>query len=298
MKSVRWSAVAVILLTIIGLSGCLDIDKAPDPNIQLAADIETIDQYLVAHGISAIKDQSGIRFHIETIGTKGFPPTQQQTVTVDYVGKFLSGTEFASGVDQSGPVNGFIGGWQLALAVWPAGTKGTVYIPSPLGYGNENVGVIPANTILVYDITLKEVIPSNAEKVRLVNDIATIDQYLETNSIAHVKDTTGVRYVITNEGTAPVPTWYSKVKFTYKGKVLANGALFFDGLGEPVEGFDSRMVDYIDGIKVGLSKIGVGGKITVYVPSGLGFGATGSTQSPVEPNSNLTYDIEILQVTN
>lgn len=289
--------VVSIVATCLVMGSCVDIN-APDPNIQLKADIESIDQYLAANNISAIQDQSGIRFHIETIGTKGFPPRLDQDVKVDYVGKFLSGTQFTSGADQVGPVNGFISGWQLALSLWPAGTKGTVYIPSPLGYGNESVGIVPPNSILVYDITLKEVQPSNAEKVRLEKDIETIDKYLATNAIAHVKDTTGVRYAITKDGTGPLPTWYTKVRFALKGKLLSTGAQFFDGTSQPADGFDSRVVDYIDGLKLALSKVGVGGKITVYIPSGLGFGTTGSTQSPVEPNSNLVYDLELLEILN
>jgi FKBP-type peptidyl-prolyl cis-trans isomerase len=295
MKSLRWSFIVLIGLVGFGMSGCLDTGVDFDPNEQMAADIETIDQYLAQKNIDAIVDMSGLRFHLETVGT-GFPPRFDQTVKVDYTGKFLSGVSFDDGVDESGVLKGYIAGWQLALSVWPAGTKGTVYIPSPLAYGNQAVGSIPPNTILVFDIHLKEVVSSSAEKARLAQDIVTIDEYLATNSIDAVKDSTGVRYVITNPGTGSLPTWYTKVKFNYTGRVMLTNAQFFDGTSQPDAGFDSRMIDFINGIKVGLSKVGAGGKITIYVPSGLAFGPSESTQSPVPANSNVVYEIEVVEL--
>ncbi|HMJ68059.1 MAG TPA: FKBP-type peptidyl-prolyl cis-trans isomerase [Cyclobacteriaceae bacterium] len=295
MKSLRWSFIVLVGLFGFGMSGCIDPSDSFDPNVQMAADIETIDQFLAKNNIDAIVDLSGLRFHIETVGT-GFPPRYDQTVKVDYTGKFLSGSVFDDGVDETGVLKGYIAGWQLALSVWPAGTKGTIYIPSPLAYGNQAVGSIPPNTILVFDVHLKEVVTSGAEKVRLAADIKTIDEYLASKAIDAVKDTTGVRYVITNPGTGPLPTWYTKIKFNYSGRVLATNAQFFNGSSEPNVGFDSRMIDFINGLKVGLSKVGAGGKITIYVPADLAFGPNESTTSPVPANSNVSYEIEVVEL--
>jgi FKBP-type peptidyl-prolyl cis-trans isomerase len=49
-------------------------------------------------------------------------------------------------------------------------------------------------------------------------------------------------------------------------------------------------------LKIGLSKIGVGGKITVYIPSGLAFGSTENSQSGIPANSNIYYTIELLEI--
>lgn len=276
--------------------GCVDRAMVPDTQMQLQADIETIDNYLSLNNITAIQDKSGVRFQIERLGTGGLPPKIDQTVKVNYRGYLMNGNVFDNGGNAVEVVNQFISGWQLTLIVWPVGTKGKVWVPSPLGYGNQAVGSIPANSILVFDVELLEVQPSNTEKARLTSDIAIVDKYLSDNSINAVQDTTGVRYVITEPGTGPAPTWYDKVRFSYSGRNLATGTEFFSGTAEPTDTFDSRMVDYLHGIKIALSKIGKGGKITIYVPSGLAFGPYENSQAGLPANSNVYYTIELLEI--
>jgi FKBP-type peptidyl-prolyl cis-trans isomerase len=45
-----------------------------------------------------------------------------------------------------------IKGWDEGIALFNAGGKGTLIIPSPLGYGSRAAGQIPANSILIFDI--------------------------------------------------------------------------------------------------------------------------------------------------
>ena len=276
-------------------TGCLDKNHF-DTAVQMAQDVQTIDDYLAANNITAIKDQSGVRFSLTTVGT-GFPPRVSQTVKVKYTGKFLNGTVFDPGPDITGPLGSFILGWQYGLAVWPTGSKGTLYIPSPLAYGNNpGSSAIPPNSILVFDAELVAIVPSNADKARFTSDTTAITTYLKQNKITAVKDTTGISYVITNPGTGPAPTWYQKLKFNYTGKSLATGNQFFTGSSEPTNAFDSRMVDFINGITFGLGKIGTGGKITVYVPSALAFGTTENPSINLAANSNVSYDIELTEI--
>jgi FKBP-type peptidyl-prolyl cis-trans isomerase FkpA len=45
-------------------------------------------------------------------------------------------------------------GWKLGLPLIKAGGKIKLYLPPSLGYGNSVSGNIPANSILVFEITL------------------------------------------------------------------------------------------------------------------------------------------------
>jgi len=262
----------------------------------MQADIATIDQYLASNNIDAIKDAGGIRFHIDKLGTTGFPPRSNQSVKVAYKGMLMNGTVFDQNANATFRVDGVILGWQYLLTIWPEGTKGTVWVPSPLGYADRPVGSIPANSILVFEVELKDVIVSGADQTRLVADVATIDKYLKDNSIDAVRDTTGISYVINDPGTGAPPSLYSKVKFSYSGKVIPGGSQAFNGSSQPSETFDSRPADFLSGMKFGLMKIGKGGKVTVFVPSGLAYGSEINTQSPVVPNSNVQFDLEITEI--
>jgi FKBP-type peptidyl-prolyl cis-trans isomerase FkpA len=266
-----------------------------DSGLQQQKDIATIDEYLAQNHIDAIKDKGGVRYSFDSLGT-GFPPRPDEAIKVKYVGKYLDGTVFDPGAEITGVLNTFIEGWVAGLAVWPAGSKGRLFIPSPMGYSTAGYGSVPPNAILAFDITLEQVIYSNAAKARLAADITTIDQYLADHKIDAVKDSTGIRYVITNQGSGTPPTWYTKVKFSSVGKQLSNGNEFYRGSVAPNDIYDSRVVDYLHCLKFGLMKIGAGGSITVYAPSGLAFGPYTDNSTSLPINSIVIYDINLEEI--
>ncbi|MEO7989343.1 MAG: FKBP-type peptidyl-prolyl cis-trans isomerase [Chryseolinea sp.] len=297
-----------LLLIIVGLpiifSACLDSPDIVDPNKQLQADITAIDTYLAAHSLTAIKDPNGLRMVIQELGT-GLPANfNSKRVLVDYTGKLFStgvtfdhNTQpFAVGLDS------VIVGWQMAFRTLPSGSKATLYIPSYWGYGTDGRSpTIPSNAILTFDVDFKKVLSTTAESSKLGTDTVAIDNYLSSKSIPALKDTTGIRYLITAPGTGSLATWYSKltVKFTYKSitddtKVLASVDQ------APTEFFYSRVVDYPNGLKVGLQKLGKGGKAKFYIPSGLAFGPSGaySGNTKVIPdNANIIVEVEVTDIT-
>jgi len=290
----RCATIAALLLVVLLASSCNDPNQR-DPAEQLAVDIEQIDNFIAASSLTAYKDISGVRLRITDLGTAGFPPRFDQQVTVKYSGRLLDGTAFDSGAT-TGFVGQYITGWQRALPMLPKGTKATLYIPSGLAYGVDGRGSIPSNAILVFDIELQNVVVAAADKLRATSDVAAIDKYLADHSISAVSDTTGVRYVISQQGSGAKPTWFSRVRFRYTGKLLSSGEEFATGTAEPSAVTDSWVVDYIHGVKLGLMKIGAGGKTTVYIPSGLGFGANTSGAAPIPANSNLIYELELLEI--
>jgi FKBP-type peptidyl-prolyl cis-trans isomerase len=296
MRRLSITAVALFALTALIGPSCLDQDYI-DPAAQLAADIQAIDNHLTSSGITAMKDKSGIRLQILSLGTAGFPPRPNQQVRVKYKGTLLSGSVFEESTIENN-VGIFILGWQRALPMLPEGTKAIIYVPSGLAYGKTAIGPIPANSNLAFEVEMLDVIVSAAEALTAQNDIAAIDEYLTDNEIQAIADTTGVRYTITTEGTGDKPSWYSKVKFSYTGRLLSNGNEIATGTADRSDVSDSFLVDYINGIKVALTKLSKGGKGTFYIPSGLAFGANeaGTGTGAIPANSNVVYEIELLEI--
>ena len=134
------------------------------PEVQLAKDVATIDQYLAAKGISAQADTSGIRYTIQSLGT-GAAPTLSSCVLIKYTGKLLPG---GSLFDQNtsgfkSPLKNLIGGLRTGLQYLPSGTKATFYIPSGKAYGPVSSGSkIPANANLMFELELVDVTDYNA----------------------------------------------------------------------------------------------------------------------------------------
>lgn len=101
---------------------------------------------------------SGLQYQVIQEGT-GPKPKLTDTVTVHYHGTLIDGTIFDSSVQRgqsiSFPVNGVIKGWVEALQLMPQGSKWKLFIPSDLGYGDNDAGpVIKAGSTLVFDVEL------------------------------------------------------------------------------------------------------------------------------------------------
>ena len=82
----------------------------------------------------------------------------ESIVTVRYKGALVNGKVFDDAFERNYPesfrVYELIGGFQMALLNMHIGDRWMVYIPSDMGYGNRNVGEIPANSTLIFEILL------------------------------------------------------------------------------------------------------------------------------------------------
>jgi FKBP-type peptidyl-prolyl cis-trans isomerase FklB len=101
---------------------------------------------------------SGLQYKILQEGT-GPKPTAADTVTVNYRGTLVNGTEFDSsykrGQPASFPIGGIIKGWTEALLLMPVGSKWQLFIPPDLAYGQRQAGpTIGPNSTLVFEVEL------------------------------------------------------------------------------------------------------------------------------------------------
>ncbi len=85
---------------------------------------------------------SGLQYKVLKDGN-GAQPKTTDTVTVNYRGTLINGTEFDSsykrGQPATFPVNGVIKGWTEALQLMKVGSKYQLFIPSDLAYGERSV---------------------------------------------------------------------------------------------------------------------------------------------------------------
>ena len=303
MNSLRlFSGSLFIVLCSFFLSACVDSEEGYDYYGQLSKDIQTIDAHLTSIGATnVIKDIRGLRMVVTELGT-GLPANTFNRVKVSYVGKVLKNTTpFETGTASGSPLSGYIDGWIIGLSTLPAGSKATLYVPSPLAYGQEAKSSIPANSILEFDIFFQDVEETELERQKLKADTTAIDNYVTQKGITDVvNDTTGIRYKITSQGTGAKPAWYTKIRVKLDYRLLTNdGTVVFSQTLEPTSTFDSRVIDYIHGLKVGLQKLNDGGKATFYIPSGLAYGSNDifNGSSIIFPkDSNLIIEAELLDV--
>ena len=122
-----------------------------------ASQVTDIQNYLTANSLTATQHCSGIFYSIVSDGS-GEPATVCNGVNVSYEGKLVNGTVFDSSPDASFGLNQVISGWAIGIPLVKPGGRILLYIPPYHGYGNQANGNIPANSILIFDVTLKAVL--------------------------------------------------------------------------------------------------------------------------------------------
>ncbi len=118
-------------------------------------DEDIIQQYITDNNLNAQATGTGLYYVVDVVGN-GETPNINSTVTVAYTGKLTDGTIFdqSSASGATFPLSGVIQGWQEGIPFFSEGGSGILLIPSALGYGNQVVGSIPANSVLIFDVTL------------------------------------------------------------------------------------------------------------------------------------------------
>ncbi len=128
-------------------------------------------------------------------------------------------------------------------------------------------------------------------------EVQHIIQYLADSSITNaVQHPSGIFYRINTPGNATKPNICSYVSVRYVGKYF-NGQIFDQTAGNSSTSFELK--ELIAGWHRGLPQIGVGGKITLYIPPSLAYGPDAIYNQGVliiPANSYMVFDIELLNI--
>jgi FKBP-type peptidyl-prolyl cis-trans isomerase FkpA len=127
---------------------------------------------------------------------------------------------------------------------------------------------------------------TSLNQTQLTADIQTIDDYLVSISKTAIEDESGLRYIITEQGTGETPCLESNIKVTYTGALMSNGNVFDSGTE-----VQFTLSNLITGWQIAFLKFNRGTKATLYIPSGLAYGS--AARSGIPANSNLIFFVEL-----
>lgn len=108
--------------------------------------------------------KSGLQYQVLNAGNQSArSPLIHDKVKVHYRGTLVNGNEFDNSYNKNPAVfelKSVIKGWQEALTLMKPNAKWKIFVPPQLAYGNNEIGAIPANSILIFEIELIEINPS------------------------------------------------------------------------------------------------------------------------------------------
>jgi len=257
----------------------------------------------------------GIKFTVVKQGT-GEKAKKNQSIVFDYVIKdskdsvwndsYKNGLPGIIPVEDSSAIDKEIAIQHIVRMISPLDSV-TIALPATKFFNEVFATSVPPgfDTTLNFTLTMrvKEIIESHKTSqymddlfkkrvpLQKAKDIKKIDDFLASKGIKAEQDTSGLRYVLhTNKGGVK-PSVESCVEVSYQG-------LFFDGNQEfdsaPSAVFPLRQV--VPGWTYGIPKLGVGDSATLYLPSGLAYGARGRGRIP--PDAILVFNVKLIRVGN
>jgi FKBP-type peptidyl-prolyl cis-trans isomerase FkpA len=296
MKQITFT---LLFFCAVGLLSC----KKDKNNVTIKEyDQQQITAYIQANGYTGMQrdmtngDTTGIYYNIEKQGT-GAVVDYSDKVSFVYTLKSFDG--LASYTDTiANHYGNFLGyvsppGLQMGIKnlLKNKGGKMRLLVPSRLAYGVNGTGTgnnrIRGNQGLDYTISLID----NQD----VYDEESIKVYMKLNNLTgFTRTASGLYYKITEVGPGTVtPSSSSTVAVQYTGK-LFNGTIFDQQAAEG--GVSISLETAIKGWQQALPLVTSGAKISIIMPSKLGYGESASGAIP--SYSCLYFDINVITVTN
>jgi peptidylprolyl isomerase len=235
-----------------------------------------------------ITTASGLQIKIHKKSNSGIKAKKGEKIDVHYTGTLLNGKKFDSSKDRNQPFTFNVGtgqviaGWDEAFLILEEGDSATIILPSSIGYGSQDMGNIPPNSTLIFDVELLKVYesrkPYNSEG----------KQTITTKS--------GLSYVIIDKGDETKPAKNSNTAVMHYAGYLLDGTQFDSSFDrdQPFE-LPVQNAGVIEGWKEMLLLMNKGMKVKVTLPPSLAYGARGAG-GVIPPNATLIFDMYLVDL--
>lgn len=125
------------------------------------------------------------------------------------------------------------------------------------------------------------------------------NQYLDDMAAADkeiMRTRTGLTYKVNALGDMGKTASHSRdtVAIIYSAKSLAGVEV--DSLANRPDTLRTTLTKLFSGLQEGVKLVGEGGKITLWIPSNLAYGAAGDEEKGIKPNEMLQYEVEIVEI--
>lgn len=137
-------------------------DCVPRDIVASSSEQAMLTDYITSRNIDATKHSSGLYYQVIKEGA-GNSPSICSSIKVGFTGKLVSGAEVERDDNTVLNLKLMLEGWRITLPLIKPTGKIRIWLPPSLAYGGEgkkvgNTELVPPNAIMIYDITLYEVL--------------------------------------------------------------------------------------------------------------------------------------------
>lgn len=236
-------------------------------------------------GNDTITTKSGLKYIITKKNPKGAKAAAGDKIDAHYTGTLLNGKKFDSSRDRNQPFSFTLGqgqviqGWDEGFTYLREGEKAILIIPSGMAYGERDMGDIPANSTLIFDVELVKVRKAIPYKPYSGKGKDT------------VKTASGLKYIVIAKGDKTKKATPGMMADMYYAGYLMNGTKFdanfgtFEPLKLPVTG-----AGVIKGWQEMIPLMNKGMKVRAIIPPHLAYGEKGYP-GVIPGNATLIFDM-------
>ncbi len=126
-------------------------------DIRYLEEVNEINEYLAENNITAEVHESGLRYVIHEPGDPDRMPDSRGSILVAYEGRLLNDDVFDESDLREFDLTDLITGWRIGIPLIGEGGSISIYIPSRLAFGPQDLETIPSNSPLIFDVQLEAV---------------------------------------------------------------------------------------------------------------------------------------------
>jgi len=238
-----------------------------------------------AAGKDTITTKSGLRYVITKRNPKGLKAAKGDKVEAHYTGTLTNGKKFDSSRDRNETFSFTLGqgqviaGWDEGFSYLRQGEKATLIIPPAIGYGAQDMGDIPPNSTLIFDVELVK-----------VNKPVAYKPYSGKGKDT-VKLKSGLKYIVIHPGSPAMKAKPGQTASIFYAGYFLDGKKF-DGNFGGFEAFKLPVIGagVIKGWQEMLPLMNKGMKVRAIIPPHLAYGEKGYP-GVIPPNATLIFDM-------
>jgi len=274
---------AFLTFIVLFFVSCLDSTGPEFDEYDNTPDLEFLEENAQREDVTVT--DSGLQYRVIDESESDVSPTEETSIALHFIGRFVDGSEFNNSYDQGRPtfarVEELLNGLNEGVKLMTVGSIYEFVLPAEIAYGDNPPQGIPPGATLIYEL-------------ELVHDNSLDPVFLEENAKEEDVEVTGsgLQYRVIEEGSGDNPGPNSTVNVEYTGSFIFGDV--FDTSRESADPATFNVDELIAGFSEGLELMSEGARFELFLPAELAYGD--NPPQGIYSGATLIFDVELISI--